>query len=212
MNEIYKDLGKRTASACALGIAVLAVTWWHAISFDVLLLVASVLLWNEWRALTRKQPQIFMLFGLVYIAAGCISLGAIRHYYGWEMVFALFALVWMGDIAAYLIGSRYGKHKIVPEISPGKSWEGLAASLVVSMIVSGGLLWMRYQYQPLSDALKIGAAFALLGFLGDAFESYLKRKAGVKDSGELIPGHGGLFDRVDALLPCSIYAAAILFL
>lgn len=211
MNMNWQNLGQRTLSAVVLGLAVLFITWWHPYSFDALLLLGAAILWKEWRELTKGRGPLWPLYGLFYITAACASLAAIRHYHGWEMVFVLFALVWMGDIAAYLIGSRYGKHKIAPEISPGKSWEGLAASILTTMVVSMALLVQRYHYQPLVDGLAIGAAFAITGLVGDLFESYLKRKAGVKDSGTLIPGHGGLFDRVDALMPCAILAAVMLF-
>jgi phosphatidate cytidylyltransferase len=199
------ELSTRTLSALVLGTLALALTYWSYTSFLLLCLVGYVLLLLEWWQLTRHRGWWWMIIGFVYLSLGLVALIFLR---GWQeyLVFLLFAIVWGGDTAAYLIGRRFGKHKIAPRISPGKSWEGLAASIVASAAIAYGFTYAtapttRFDAAPI---LLLGALLAVVGLLGDLFESSLKRHAEVKDSGHLIPGHGGLFDRVDALLPCAI--------
>ena len=118
-------------------------------------------------------------------------------------VLGFFILIWMADTAAYVFGSLFGKHKLAPEISPGKTWEGFLGSCVVTVGLAVGLSYIPF-FQ--SAGLKVWhwIVVALLtevfGLLGDLIESMFKRKAGVKDSGNIIPGHGGVLDRVDSIL------------
>ena len=115
----------------------------------------------------------------------------------------LFALliVWVADSGAYFVGVRFGKHKLAPRVSPGKSWEGFAGGLVATVLLALlampvlGLDWQR-----LPDLLGLTVVATLFSVLGDLFESLLKRHAGAKDSSDLIPGHGGVLDRLDSLL------------
>ncbi|MBR3466117.1 MAG: phosphatidate cytidylyltransferase [Bacteroidales bacterium] len=118
-------------------------------------------------------------------------------------VLGFFILIWMSDTAAYVFGSLFGKHKLAPEISPGKTCEGFLGSCVVTVGLAVGLSYIPF-FQ--SAGLKVWhwIVVALLtegfGLLGDLLESMFKRKAGVKDSGNIIPGHGGVLDRVDSIL------------
>ena len=118
-------------------------------------------------------------------------------------VLGFFILIWMADTAAYVFGSLFGKHKLAPEISPGKTWEGFLSSCVVTVGLAVGLSYIPF-FQ--SAGLKVWhwIVVALLtegfGLLGDLLESMFKRKAGVKDSGNIIPGHGGVLDRMDSIL------------
>ncbi len=110
----------------------------------------------------------------------------------------LFALpVWMNDICAYLVGRRWGKHKIVPQISGGKSWEGLAGGIGAATLMGLVLTASPISFS-LPQGLLSGLAIASVSFLGDIWESALKRRAGVKDSGDFLPGHGGILDRFDS--------------
>lgn len=211
MTSRWKDLGTRSISALILATAVLFITWWDAASFDAMLILAVLIVLREWFALTRSRNIGFLFIGLIYTALAAYSLTVLRHIYGWEIIYLLFGLVWVGDIAAYFTGRLLGKHKIAPNISPGKSWEGLAGSIVATCALSGWALAWHNHYLPTASAMLIGVGFAMLGLFGDLIESLLKRKAGVKDSGTLIPGHGGLFDRIDGLIPCAILAAVLLF-
>lgn len=200
---ISKELTQRIISSIVLGSIVLFFTWYSFESFVAMCLLGAVILMKEWVGLTRQRSGWFIPLGLLYIGAAVASLIFIRKM-GTEPIFSLFALVWGGDIAAYVIGRKFGRHKIAPSISPGKSWEGLTAAFI--FCASLGLFRTNEHsvLPPAALALFTGS-YAIVGLLGDMFESSLKRKAGVKDSGKLIPGHGGLFDRVDALMACAIY-------
>ncbi|MDE6494357.1 MAG: phosphatidate cytidylyltransferase [Bacteroidales bacterium] len=118
-----------------------------------------------------------------------------------------FLLVWAGDIFAYIVGSLFGKHKLCPSISPSKTWEGAMGGLVFSVAV--GFLWWRWMMPDYSLPVWLGfsAVVAVCSIVGDLVESKLKRSAGVKDSGALLPGHGGMLDRFDGVL----FAAPVAF-
>jgi phosphatidate cytidylyltransferase len=122
----------------------------------------------------------------------------------------IMASVWINDSFAYLVGSRFGKHKMVPKISPKKSWEGLAGGIVGSVATWLALLAFPATHVTLPVALACGVACGVMGVIGDLVESRIKRGAGVKDSGDLIPGHGGLLDRSDSMLFVSITAYFLL--
>ena len=106
--------------------------------------------------------------------------------------------IWAGDIAAMLVGKRLGKHKLAPHLSPGKSVEGGIANFAAA--IGTAVLVGIYLNVPVLHALACGAVAGLFGQAGDLFQSYLKRKRGLKDSGNILPGHGGLLDRIDSLL------------
>ncbi len=132
----------------------------------------------------------------------------------WVLLFVM-GLVWVADIAAYFAGRRFGKSKLAPSISPGKTWEGVAGaifgvSIYVALVWTFSAEFSRLQVLP---ALMLTAWWwVVLAVLGDLFESAIKRQAGVKDSGALLPGHGGLLDRIDALTSTLPLAAlALLF-
>jgi phosphatidate cytidylyltransferase len=112
----------------------------------------------------------------------------------------MFALVitWAGDTAAYFAGRAIGKHPLAPHLSPKKTWEGAAASLLGSLIV--GAVFSRWIFAPILHLLLMAAAGNVAGQVGDLLESAYKRSAGIKDSGSLLPGHGGILDRIDALI------------
>lgn len=141
----------------------------------------------------------FLLLGVVYVF-GCWRfaplLGAQNRYW---LMYAL-VLNWIGDIGAYYVGRAVGRHKLAPIVSPGKSWEGSAASLAASLLF--GFFFLRWAIPavPPAAALVLTAAANVAGQFGDLCESALKRGAGVKDSGTLLPGHGGMLDRVDSTL------------
>src|SRR6202012_1137901 len=103
-----------------------------------------------------------------------------------------------GDSGAYFAGRRFGKHKMAPRVSPKKSWEGAAASVVTSIGIAGGDLLHFLPEVPVRNAVLLTAAANIAGQLGDLAESAIKRGAGVKDSSSILPGHGGLLDRVDS--------------
>jgi len=128
--------------------------------------------------------------------------------HGAVFVFAAFVGVWAADIGAYFFGRAFGKHKLCAAISPGKSVEGALAGSICGMAAACSI-WVIYAEIPLVEALVIGLALVVTAILGDLAESAIKRAVGVKDSGRMLPGHGGLLDRIDALLP-AVAVAGIL--
>jgi phosphatidate cytidylyltransferase len=119
---------------------------------------------------------------------------------GRDLVFFLMGVTWSGDIAAYLVGKRLGKHKIIPAISPGKSLEGYIAGTVFSFITALALRYWLLPDMGLVHVIILGFGLPIVGQIGDLAESLMKRGAKVKDSGAIMPGHGGLLDRCDSLI------------
>jgi phosphatidate cytidylyltransferase len=158
-------------------------------------------------------------FGTIYIACSLALLISFRAdpFQNTLVIFVLFS-VWAGDIAAYYVGRSIGRHKLAPVVSPNKSWEGAVASVIASVVVAALVFHFHHQLDSfflhqwtfytslvpikvsLSHVLVLGVLTNVAAQFGDLFESALKRGAGVKDSGTLLPGHGGMLDRIDALL------------
>jgi phosphatidate cytidylyltransferase len=164
------------------------------------------------------------IFCLLYCGLTLMTLCTLREEAnGPSLLIFLFCVVWSGDIAAMYIGRLWGRHKMAPTLSPNKTWEGAAASVVGSMLVAGGLLalanWLEQRNSfrlTFSEEVWYWLVLALIvnvsAQVGDLAESALKRSVGVKDSGTLVPGHGGVLDRIDALLlaaPVLWYAQVI---
>jgi phosphatidate cytidylyltransferase len=139
-----------------------------------------------------------MLLGIVYVFGAFKTAYFLGSLAPWWLAGAL-AINWVGDSGAYYLGRKFGRHKMAPRISPGKSWEGAAASLVFSIVFTM-LLLPRVLPIAMVMAALVGFAGNLAGQLGDLAESALKRSVGAKDSGTLLPGHGGFLDRVDSAL------------
>ena len=133
----------------------------------------------------------------------------LNWFWTWSPLLIILISVWSGDIAAMLVGKSFGKRLLAPSISPKKTWEGAFGNLIASML-AGFLvgLWLGY---PSLVGLACGTTVGVFGQLGDLFESALKRAAGKKDSGSMLPGHGGLLDRIDSLLACVLPVWLILW-
>ncbi|OIO70113.1 MAG: phosphatidate cytidylyltransferase [Zetaproteobacteria bacterium CG12_big_fil_rev_8_21_14_0_65_55_1124] len=129
---------------------------------------------------------------------------------GHAFMLGAFVAVWAADIGAYFAGRAFGRHKLCAPISPGKTIEGAVAGALCGIAVAGWI-WVTYAGLGLPAALAIGLALVLTAILGDLGESAIKRAVGVKDSGNLLPGHGGLLDRVDALVP-AVAVAGVLYM
>jgi phosphatidate cytidylyltransferase len=149
--------------------------------------------------LPETLPSLGILgFGTPYFALPLASLSLLQRRDPW-LVFLLMAIVWLGDTAAYYAGSRLGKHRMAPTISPKKSWEGAVAGFLTS--VAAAAVWSVWRLGRLDLALLgVAALTAVASQVGDLVESMIKRGSGVKDSGSLLPGHGGVLDRIDAML------------
>lgn len=140
-----------------------------------------------------------LLTGLVVLFPTWLALVQLRIP-GPAILLALFAVVWMADIAAYFSGKAFGKHKLAPNISPGKTWEG-AIGAVIGVIFYGLVMRLLTGFSPVALPLWVVALIAVtaVSIIGDLYESMLKRQAGIKDSSNVLPGHGGVLDRIDSL-------------
>ncbi len=155
--------------------------------------------------------QVYVALPLFITAAVCYTP---EGYFDGTFALLVFLLIWINDTGAYLIGCTFGKHKLYPKVSPKKSVEGLLGGFVLTLALSFciPLLLPSLEKMTLISAPIFGLIVAAIGTLGDLFESALKRKAGVKDSGTIIPGHGGVLDRLDSYLFALPMAALFYYL
>ncbi|WP_298016443.1 phosphatidate cytidylyltransferase [uncultured Castellaniella sp.] len=194
--------------------------------FQTVLLPLAVVFWllpAPWMVARAGVPERcpsagLALAGVLALAATWYALSWVFLQHGAGALISLWALVWCADIAAYFAGRSLGRHKLAPRVSPGKTWEGAAGGVLAAtawLLATaawwpgsyGALLQQRLGWPALALA---GIVLAAWSIVGDLFESLLKRRAGVKDSSQLLPGHGGVYDRIDAVLP--VAPAAILLL
>lgn len=163
--------------------------------------------------LFSKKEKTFNTFkkfivGLFYIGGGCIFLTMIpykNNEFAKYLIVGIFLLIWINDSFAYLVGKSMGRTKLFPAVSPKKTWEGTIGGLVFSL---GAAYWMG-RYEPILTPMQwliLAAVIVIAGSLGDLVESKLKRSAGVKDSGAILPGHGGMLDRLDSLIFAAPFA------
>ena len=169
---------------------------------------AGILAW-EWLGLCKRNV-FWLLFGTLYIIVPCLALIHLRSNpdLGFETVLWVFVLVWSADTGAYAAGRLIGGPKLAPRISPNKTWSGLMGGICAAGVV-GFFNALVLDHQSMIPLVLISALLGLISQGGDLLESWIKRKFDKKDAGSLIPGHGGLFDRVDGLLAASVGAAFI---
>jgi phosphatidate cytidylyltransferase len=172
----------------------------EAVLFLFVLGVAALVLFTK-RPLVETLPAAGMSTSGLLLVALPLSYAIRLHGEGIRgpalLLFAL-VIIWVGDTAAYFVGRSIGKYKLAPHLSPKKTWEGTVASFVGSLIVA--LIFARYMTVPLRHLLAMAALGNVAGQVGDLLESAYKRSAGIKDSGSILPGHGGVLDRIDALI------------
>ncbi len=183
----------------------------YAVSALLWLIIVPTWMITGWKV---RQPLLMALTGWAVLVPTGLAMLDLRVISPWLLLFVM-GLVWVADISAYFAGRRFGKHKLAPGISPGKTWEGVAGAMlgVSSYVV---LVW---GFSPDFDRREVLPILLLaswwwvgLAVIGDLFESAIKRQAGVKDSGALLPGHGGLLDRIDALTSTLPLAALVILL
>lgn len=159
------------------------------------LVIVPAWLYYRWPA---RDPILLALVGILVLLPFWHALTWLQLTPG--RLLATMGLVWVADIAAYFSGRAFGRHKLAPQISPGKTWEGVAGALLAVVLYWGAITWLvpevSGQFLP---GLALIVVLTAVAIFGDLFESWMKRLAGMKDSGTLLPGHGGVLDRVDAL-------------
>ena len=196
-----------------LGAELGETTWMVAGIFATVLVAFVVYGFSDARPSATAAISLTLL-GVLWVGGGLGTLMLLRAIpeNGRLAIFTVLIAVFADDTAAYFVGRAIGRHKLAPTISPGKSWEGFIGGTVAAMAVA---FFAMYDQGFLSDleALALGAAVALSSTLGDLFESAIKRDLGVKDSGSLLAGHGGVLDRVDSILwagPAAFYVTLAL--
>jgi phosphatidate cytidylyltransferase len=197
------------------GIAMIVVALMAAVlggyTFAILVAAAATLMFYEWMRLSRGWGFAWQIGGFVYCLLPALAMLWIRDRsgdQGLSLLLWVFLVTWSTDIGAYFAGRRFGKRKLAPSISPGKtvegSWGGVAAAALC------GAAWVFAT--DLNRALILLAPiFAVAAQAGDLFESKMKRRAGLKDSGDWLPGHGGILDRLDGLVPVAALTLAAKF-
>jgi phosphatidate cytidylyltransferase len=195
----FRGLLLRVGSAVILGPLAFAALWFGFPWIDLLAAVAAPIMVSECIRLTPRRP-IVRIVAVLYALGALVALLWLRHQpsLGRETVIWVAVCVWATDIGAYFLGKIAGGAKLAPRISPGKTWSGLIGGVCWAAVASAAL-GLVFQQGATFVLAAVGVALAIVAQIGDLLESAAKRDAGVKDSGHLIPGHGGLLDRVDGL-------------
>ncbi len=208
------DLWVRIGSAIVLFAIAGTALWFGGIAFGLLLLVGGALVLVEWFQLVKAMAvgsgakTGLNILGPLLVLGAMAGLWFIRDALGMTAALWVFGMVWATDIGAYFAGRAFGGARLAPKISPSKTWSGLIGGMVAALIASATI---GDRAGIVGVPLWIGLFMGLLAQLGDLAQSWMKRRAGVKDSGKLIPGHGGLFDRVDGVLPVALLLGALAF-
>jgi len=160
-------------------------------------------------ALAAATRNVKLAAGVAYVGLPALAVLAIRAVpdKGFDLTLWTMAVVWATDIGAFFAGRRFGGLKLAPTISPSKTWAGLFGGMIAAGLIGAGLGVLREL--PLITSW-LGVPLAMVAQMGDLFESALKRRAGVKDSGNILPGHGGVLDRLDGLVPVAVLVALLL--
>ncbi len=179
--------------------------WW------VVLLFALMAYKSEWLK-SKFLEKILMLSAFIVLVPAWLGLVKL-HEYGISMLLFFLVIIWAADIAAYFVGKKFGKNKLAPELSPGKSREGLAGALLAAVLIAYiGIELFSLDQNTWVLFITLCVFVALISVVGDLYESLLKRSAGVKDSGKILPGHGGVLDRIDSITAAApIYVLGLIW-
>lgn len=213
------QLQKRLMSGFILGALVVGIIIYGGWPFAVMVAIFAAIAMYEWVQLSLKiKNKIpYLVLGVPYVAACFLCLFIIGYYGGWKLSLVYLAIIWSSDTGAYIIGKKFGGPKLAPKISPNKTWAGLIGAILFPVIItvtSEAIYYIFFYVPPTCESLGTICAVYLIpgtytvlagltglsGQAGDLIISYVKRKADVKDAGNLIPGHGGLLDRVDSMM------------
>ena len=215
--NLFGDLEARFRSSVMMAPVVLIAVILGGLWFNLMVLVAAVLMSFEWQNITahiegdEATKQKWHWRGVVYITLAGASLLWLRYlqtYHGGWVVIWLLTVVWVTDIGAFFSGRIIGGAKLAPSFSPSKTWAGLVGGMCAAALL--GMLFSISSGMPsIGKLFWLSAATSLVAQGGDLLESYIKRLCGVKDSGDLIPGHGGILDRVDGFVTAAPFAMII---
>lgn len=199
------ELFVRTVTGLILIVAALLVAFEGGYLLAIVVAGIATAMFYEWTRLVRGWGPLWYLSGFFYALLPALALLWIRERAGIDLLLWAFIVTWSTDIGAYFAGRSFGRRKLAPSISPGKTIEGLFGGIVAASLLGGAWAIVAGLGRPL---LVCAPLFALAAQAGDLFESSMKRRAGVKDSGAWLPGHGGVLDRLDGLVPVAVLTAA----
>ena len=202
MNELLV----RTLTGMVLIAIALIATVKGGMLLAVLVAAVTTAIYYEWTRIVRGWGLAWNVAGFFYALLPALALLWVRERdaHGLVLLIWIFLVTWSTDIGAYFAGRAFGRRKLAPSISPGKTVEGLFGGVVAAALIGGAWVIWTDLGRPL---LVLAPLFALAAQGGDLFESRMKRRAGVKDSGAWLPGHGGVFDRLDGLMPVAVLTA-----
>ena len=200
------ELAIRTMTGVVMIAAALVATAVGGTLFAVAVAAAATAIYYEWTRIVRGWDVSWKIGGFIYALLPALALLWIRERdaHGLELLLWVFLVTWGTDIGAYFAGRRFGRAKLAPSISPNKTWAGLYGGIAAATLIAGAWAILTGLGKPL---LPLAPLFAVAAQAGDLFESWMKRRAGVKDSGNWLPGHGGLLDRLDGLVPVAVLTA-----
>ena len=201
------ELAVRTLTGVLLIAAALLAAAQGGNIFALLVAGASTLMFYEWTRIVRGWGLAWSAGGFIYALLPALALLWIRERdaLGLELLVWTFVVTWATDIGAYFAGRSFGKRKLAPSISPNKTVEGLYGGIAAATLIGGAWVLATGLGKPL---LALAPVLAVAAQAGDLFESGMKRRAGIKDSGTWLPGHGGILDRLDGLVPVAVITAA----
>jgi len=225
--EFFKLVATEFSWREGIGIVlgVMPFVWEASHHFSIIPLEPSLLIWllffSTFAAILLIRHPGKVISDTAYWALGTAYLGLPFYFllkiaflngtYRPELIFGVILLVWANDTGAYLVGSRVGKRKLFPSVSPNKTWEGTIGGIVLAVLAGWGVYALGW-FDSLQDGVILGLIVGIIGTIGDLVESALKRNFDVKDSGSILPGHGGALDRFDSFIFLLPFAAAYLIL
>lgn len=213
--EGRSSLAIRSLSAVVMLLLISLVLWLGGFWFDIFVAIIAIICLKEFITIgilgfRDLWPRVAVIsMGIIYLSLATYAIVSLPN-----SVFAsLLVIVVATDVGAYFSGRTFGGPKIAPHISPSKTWAGLVGGFIAAGLISTNIFfWFNSGSSSIimtTIAFGVGGVLAIVAQAGDFFESWLKRRAGLKDSSNLIPGHGGVFDRVDGLLPVAIIGSAL---
>lgn len=206
------ELSLRTITGVLMILTALTAEWFGGTAFAILVAAAATAIYYEWAKMVRGWGIAWHIGGFFFALVPALALLWVRERggdppgsQGFELVLWAFIVTWSADIGAFFAGRTFGGPKLAPTISPNKTISGLVGGVIAATLLGG--IWAMDQGLDFAWVL-LAPVFAVIAAGGDLFESWMKRRAGVKDSGRILPGHGGVFDRLDGLMPVAVLTGA----
>lgn len=186
-------------------LAANAAVWFYLLALLFWAIVVPAWLYFKWRV---SSPAFMILTGWIVLIPAWLAVATLQK--SATLLLMLLLVIWIADTAAYFSGRRFGRRKLAPQISPGKTWEGVIGAAIAVLIYGfavGFVLQPDANFYNRAGLLVFICVLTVFSIIGDLFESWIKRQAGAKDSGELLPGHGGILDRIDSVTAAMPFAA-----